>query len=92
MRVIAEPAEGARKVMAARHAGSMVIAGTDRSRSFLCGSCRAVLVKNVDAERWVVHAHNPAAAGTDDEFTPLYRVRDIVFRCKGCGAFNEVAG
>ncbi len=92
MRVIAKPAEGARKVLAARHAGSMVIGGTDGSRSFVCGSCRDVLVKNVEADRWVVYAHNATAAGTDDEFTPLYRVRDIVFHCKGCGAFNEVVG
>jgi hypothetical protein len=91
MRVIAEPPEGTREVWVAKHAGSMAIKGGNGSISFLCGNCRDMLVKSVDPDRWVIYAHNPAAAYTDDEFTPLYRIRDIVFRCKGCGAYNEVA-
>jgi hypothetical protein len=92
MRVIPEPSEGTREVCVAQHAGSTVIKGNDGSRSFLCGSCRDVLVKNTGPDKWVVYQHNSAAEYTDDEFTPLYRVRDMVFRCKGCGAYNEVAG
>lgn len=92
MRVIPEPREGTREVLAAEHAGSVVIKGNDGAKSFLCGNCRDVLVKSIDPDEWVVYAHNPAAEYTDHEFTPLYRVRDIVFRCKGCGAYNEVAG
>lgn len=92
MQVIAEPPAGTRTVMVAEHAGSMAIKGSDGSTSLLCGNCRDVLVKSVGPDEWVVCAHNPDAAYTDDEFTPLYRVRDIVFRCKGCGAYNEVAG
>jgi hypothetical protein len=92
MRVIPEPPEGTREVLTSQHAGSTAIKGGDGSTSFLCGNCRDVLVKSVGPDQWVVYAHNPAAAYTDNEFTPLFRVRDIVFRCKGCGAFNEVAG
>jgi hypothetical protein len=69
-----------------------VIKGGDGSQSFLCGKCRDVLLKSVDPDEWVIYAHNAGAAYTDDEFTPLCRARDIVFRRKGCGAFNEVAG
>jgi hypothetical protein len=92
MRVIAEPPEGTREVLVAEHPGSMVIEGNDGAKSFLCGNCRDVLVKSVDPDEWVTYEHNPAAECTDHEFTPLYRVRDIVFRCKGCGSYNEVAG
>jgi hypothetical protein len=91
MRVIPEPPKGTREVRIAKHAGSMAIKGVNGATSFVCGNCRDVLAKNIDPDRWVVHAHNPDAAHADDEFTPLYRVRDIVFRCKGCGAYNEVA-
>jgi hypothetical protein len=90
MRVIPEPAEGTREVRGAERAGSMAIKGSEGSISFLCGNCRDVLVKSVGPDEWVVYAHNADAAYTDEEFTPLSRVRDIVFRCKGCGAFNEV--
>ena len=92
MRVIPEPREGTREVLTSAHAGSTAIKGSDGSTSFLCGNCRDVLAKSVGPDQWVVYRHNPAAAYTDDDFTPLYRVRDIVFRCKGCGPFIEVAG
>ncbi|HTZ62692.1 MAG TPA: hypothetical protein VMB51_01155 [Solirubrobacteraceae bacterium] len=90
MHVIREPAEGTREVLTSKHAGSRAITGSDGSTSFLCGNCRDVLVKSAGPDKWVVYGHNPAAAYTDDEFTPLYRVRDLVFKCKGCGAFNEI--
>lgn len=69
----------------------MALKGSDGSVSLLCGNCRDVLVKGVDPDEWVIYGHDAAAEGTDNEFPPLYRVRDVVFRCKGCGAFNEVA-
>ncbi len=91
MRVIPEPAGGTREVLSAHSAGSRAITGGDGSISFLCGNCRDVLAKSVDPDTWIMYAYNESAdEGADDEFTPLYRVRDIVFKCKGCGAFNEV--
>jgi hypothetical protein len=91
MRVIPEPAAGTREVLSAKGAGSMAIKGVDGSISFLCGNCRDMLVKTLDPDAWIVHAYDESAdEGADDEFTPLYRVRDLVFKCKGCGAFNEV--
>jgi hypothetical protein len=90
MRVIPEPVEGTREVTSARHAGSMAIKGGNGSNSFLCGNCRDALAKSVDPDAWIIYAYNEDA-DEGDEFTPLYRVRDIVFKCKGCGAFNEVA-
>ncbi len=88
MRVVSEPAEGARAVWTAAHAGSVAIKGGEGSISFVCGNCRDILVKSVDPDRWIVYEYDE----TTDAFTPLHRVRDVVFRCKGCGAFNEVAG
>lgn len=68
----------------------MVLKGYDDGAvTFLCGNCRDILVKNRYPNEWVVYA----ATGepyADDEFTPVSRVRDIVFRCKGCGAYNEI--
>jgi len=87
MRVIPEPAEGTREVLAAKHAGSMAITGAEGSTSLVCGNCRDVLAKSVDPDAWHVYAYDEDA----DEFMPLARVRELVFRCKGCGAFNEVA-
>jgi hypothetical protein len=87
MRVIPEPAAGPREVLISRHAGSVAIKGTEGSTSLLCGNCRDMLAKSVDPDAWHVWAYDEDT----DEFTPLYRIRDLVFRCKGCGAFNEVA-
>jgi hypothetical protein len=87
MRVIPEPAEGTREVRTATHAGSMAIKGTEGSISFLWGNCRDILVKSVGPDEWVVYTYD----ADTDEFTPLYRVRDLVFKCKGCGGFTEVA-
>jgi hypothetical protein len=87
MRVIAEPPVGTREVHVARkHAGALVIKGNEGSTSFLCGRCRAVLLKSVGADSTMVW-------GPEDEhgdFPPLYSVREAVFECKSCGAFNEV--
>ena len=85
MRVIPEPSEGTREVWSAKHAGSMATKGVGPV-TFLCGKCRDVLVQRRDPDEWISHAYDPDT----DEFMPLYRVRDVVFRCKGCGAFNEV--
>jgi hypothetical protein len=87
MRVVHAPAEGTREVLTSKHAGSIAIKGTGRSASFLCGNCRDLLVKSVGPDEWIAEAYDPDT----EEFTPLYRVRDVVFKCKGCGAFNEVA-
>jgi hypothetical protein len=88
MRVIAEPAQGTREVHVGRkRAGAMVVKGTEGSTSFLCGRCRAILLKSVGADETLV-------SGPEDErgnFPPLYSVREAVFKCKSCGAFNEVA-
>ena len=88
MRVIPEPAEGTRHVLTAeKHPGSTAIKGTEGSMTFLCGGCRAVLAKNVGPDDAIVYTEDPQTG----DFTPLYRVRDLVFKCKGCGAFNDVA-
>jgi hypothetical protein len=87
MRVVRAPAEGTREVLTAKHPGSVAIKGIEGSISFLCGNCRDLLAKSVDPDEWIAEAYDPDT----DEFTPLPRVRDYVFECKGCGAFNEVA-
>jgi hypothetical protein len=88
MRVIPEPSGGSRSLVTAeRHAGSMAIKGSDGASTFLCGRCRDILAKSVGPDYEFVHEYDEDT----DEFRPLYRVRDVVFRCKGCGAFNEVA-
>jgi hypothetical protein len=90
MRVIPESSVGDREVMVAeKHGGSMVIKGYDETVSLLCGNCRDVLLKNVDPDKWIVYSAEGEPYASD-EFTPLYRSRDIVFRCKGCGAYNEI--
>jgi hypothetical protein len=87
MRVIPEPAEDTRFVLGREgHAGSMVIKHTHGATTFLCARCRSVLAKNVDPDRELVYEEDPKTG----DFRPVYRVRDVVFRCKGCGAFNEV--
>jgi predicted RNA-binding Zn-ribbon protein involved in translation (DUF1610 family) len=88
MRVIPEPPEGGREVVVARTAGSVAIKGTEGSVSFLCGNCRAILAKSIGPDTDVVHAEDSETG----DFIPLYKVRDLVFKCKACGAFNEVAG
>jgi hypothetical protein len=87
MRVVAEPADFERVHVARKHAGAMVRSGTEGSTSFLCGRCRSVLLKNVGPDSIMVH-------GPEDEhgdFPPLYSVREAVFKCKSCGAYNAVA-
>jgi hypothetical protein len=88
MRVVAEPPAGSGRIhFAASHAGAIIVKGTEGSTSFLCGGCRAILLKAVGPDRTMVH-------GPEDEhgsFPPLYSVREAVFECKSCGAFNEVA-
>jgi hypothetical protein len=85
MRVIPEPAEGTRYVAQSEHAGSMSIKGYDGDWTFLCGNCRDILVKNVSPDADIVHEYDG-----HDRFTPVATVAEMVFRCKGCGAFNEV--
>jgi hypothetical protein len=89
MRVIPEPAAGTREVFTSKVPGSIAITGTEGSTSFLCGLCRAVLAKNVGPDRTIAWGEeDPPGSG---EFPPLLTLRDVVFKCKGCGAFNEVA-
>jgi hypothetical protein len=87
MRVIPEPAEGSREVVVARNAGSVAITDTEGSVSFLCGNCRDIPQSASALTGGLCYTYDD---GTE-QFIPLYRVRDLVFKCKGCGAFNEVA-
>jgi hypothetical protein len=83
MRVIPESAIAGREVYVSKHAGSTVLKGTEGATTFLCGSCRDVIVKNRGRdEPFVFEAVEP--------FKPVYTLADVVFRCKGCGAYNEV--
>ena len=87
MQVIPEPAEGTRFVVTAEHhAGSQASRGMDGSCTFLCGKCRDILVKNHAPDDDVLYDDDPETG----EFVPRGRVRDLVYRCKNCGAFNEV--
>lgn len=85
MRVIDEPAVQGREVMSGRGAGSRVLGGSEGASTFVCGRCRAILVRNRAANSVVTSSLE------NDEFVPVDTVRDIVFKCKGCGALNEVA-
>jgi hypothetical protein len=86
MRVIPEPTEGTREVLTGGGAGSQVIRGSEGSISLLCGNCRDILVKSVGPDAWFSYTYDEDT----DKFSPQYRIRDIVWQCKGCGAFNEV--
>ena len=89
MRVIPEPPAGTREVLTGMAPGSIVVKGTEGSISFLCGRCRAILVKNKGPDTTLVFGEeDPPGSG---HFPPLHTVREVVFKCKGCGAFNEVA-
>jgi hypothetical protein len=72
--------------MTARHPGSQVFGGGHGEHTFLCGRCRDIILKRTDPDFEFEHLYNEET----QEFTPVCRVRDVVFRCKNCGAFNEV--
>jgi hypothetical protein len=82
MRVIPEPVEGTREIFSSRTAGSKVITGNQGATTLVCGNCRAILAKSVGRDEPIVFEAEPP-------WTPLLTVRDLVFKCKGCGAFNE---
>ena len=85
MHVIPQERVGNREVWTAPGAGSQAFKGANAGTTFLCGGCRAILVKSADAEQWVVERQIG-----EDEFEPVARIRDIVWHCKQCGAFNEI--
>jgi hypothetical protein len=87
MRVIRKPAAGTRYVLTAEgRAGAQVVDGHSDGRTYLCGECRAILAKSISPDAEIVFREDPRT----EDIVPEYRVRDIVFRCKRCGAFNEV--
>ncbi len=86
MRVVPDPVDDAREVMAAKHAGSQVFGGGHGPTTYLCGRCRDIILKRMDPDFEFEWAYNDET----DEFTPIRRVRDVVYRCKNCGACNEV--
>jgi hypothetical protein len=89
MRVIPESAVGSREVHIATHAGSLALGGSgDGSRTFVCGRCRDILAPGLDPDDGIVWAYDEE----NDTFTPVSRFRDIVIKCKGCGAYNELRG
>jgi hypothetical protein len=86
MRVVPEPVRGARRVMTSKTAGSQVFGSGHGPTTYLCGRCRNIILKRMDPDFEFEHVYNEET----DDFTPTCRVRDVVFRCKNCGAFNEV--
>jgi hypothetical protein len=54
-------------------------------RTYVCGHCRDILAPGLDPDQAIVSRYNEQA----DTFTTVSRFRDIVIRCKGCGAYNE---
>jgi hypothetical protein len=86
MRVIPRPQDGTREILSSKHPGSMAIKGSYGSRTFVCGRSRDILAKSVDPDWEFAAEYYPVT----DSVIPLNRVRDVVFRCKNCGAFNEI--
>ena len=61
-------------------------ADSEAGRPRTYGRCRNIILKHVDPDFEFESVYNEET----DDFTPTRRVRDVVFRCKNCGAFNEV--
>lgn len=85
LRVISEPADAKRVVSQSEQPGSMVYDGYDGDWTFLCGVCRDILVKNGSPDRAIIHRDDGKGG-----FTPVATIAEMVFRCKNCGAYNEV--
>jgi hypothetical protein len=85
MHAIAEKDVGGREVRAGTGAGSLAMKGANAGTTFLCGGCRAIIVKGADPDAWVTYEQ----VG-EEEFVPIARIRDIVWRCRQCGAYNEI--
>jgi len=89
MRVIPETEVGEREVRMAQGPGSKFRGrGGDGSRRYVCGRCRDILAPGLDLDDGISWSYDEQT----DTFTPDSRFRDIVIRCKGCGAYNEPPG
>jgi hypothetical protein len=87
MRVIPESGIGRREVHTAKGPGSLAVGGAgDGSRRFVCGRCRDILAPGLDPDAGIMWKYDEE----NDTFTPVSRFRDIVIKCKGCGAYNEL--
>lgn len=82
MRVISKDSIGSREVRISRTAGSQAVAGLEGARTYVCGSCRDILAKNVSLGR-------VALDGPEPDYEPLRVVADLVIKCKNCGSFND---
>ena len=86
MHVIPEDSIGERELHMASGPGSVAVGGiSDGSRTFVCGRCRDILAPGLDLDEGIAWSYDEQA----DTFTPVSRFRDIVIKCKGCGAYNE---
>jgi hypothetical protein len=87
MRVIPESEVRGREVHMATRAGSVALGGSaDGSRTFVCGRCRDILAPGLDPDAGIVWRYDEE----NETFSPMSRFRDIVIKCKGCGAYNEL--
>jgi hypothetical protein len=88
MRVITRPGKHTRYVKTGRHAGSSLIgSGTEGDYTYVCGKCRDILWDNIGPDFAFQHIEDD-----EENFIPVLRVRDVVVKCKGCGAYNEIPG
>jgi hypothetical protein len=85
MRVIAKPPNHTRYVKTARGPGSSVLRGGTGNRTYVCGKCRDILWDDVGPDENIVSIEDD-----EENFIPVVRVRDVVVKCKGCGAYNEI--
>jgi hypothetical protein len=86
MRGIPKPPNHTRYIRTARHAGSSVLGGgTEGSYTYVCGDCRDILWDSVGPDKSIVFVEDD-----EENFIPVISVRDVVVKCKGCGAYNEI--
>lgn len=71
MHVISEEQVGQRELRVGNGPGSLAYKGANAGSTFLCGGCRAIIVKSADADAWITYEQRG-----EEEFEPIARVRE----------------
>jgi DNA-directed RNA polymerase subunit RPC12/RpoP len=85
MTVVPKPEPHTRYVSARSGAGSKAWGPGQGDYSYVCGSCRDLILQSADPDKSVISLE-------DDEgnFIDVMRLREMVYKCKNCGAYNEI--
>jgi len=86
MRVVPRPEKHTRYVAHSQGPGSQIGGGGGHGeQTYVCGRCREIMWKSMAPDDTLISVEDD-----EENFIAVIRVRDIVARCKGCGAYNEM--